>query len=401
MSTGFKKFELDTPNLKILLNQYLNPYIRPCWYEADSAPIITFLKSINKSAFPTPLYSLSALAERYGCREVQVKDESTFPNLNSFKGRGALWAMANICAKELDLPSTQLSYQTLSQALAKMAEPIHFVTATDGNHGAAVAYGANLMRQKATIFLPSGTEQSRINTVRNFGAQAIITDRNYDDTVELANNYAKNENAILLQDTSWAGYEEIPGFIMQGYASLAHELAQHTELPTHVFLQAGVGSFAAAMVAAFSEIALAQGKKAPIFISLEPLNAACIYQSLKSGKNTPVTDDLATIMAGLACGKTATLAWPTLQAGLFASLACADELALTGMRILANPTNEDPTIISGESGAIGIGVLEHIFAANRDLLENLGLNQDSRVLLISTEGATNPELWQKSTGKSL
>lgn len=344
-----------------------------------------FLASLG--AEPTPLRNLNCAAASLGLKSLHVKDEAPFLGLNSFKGRGALWAMAKISARIIAIPDADLDFSRLSGAFKECAQSLEFVAATDGNHGKAVAYGAKRLGQKAVIFMPAGASQARIEAIRSHEAECRVTNLNYDATVQIASEYAKKHGAIPIQDTAWPGYEEIPGWIMQGYATMAFEIAAQLngELPTHIFLQIGVGSFAGAIVAAFKLIAGQTGQLTPQFIGLEPEGAACFYESLASGKRQAVKGDLATVMDGLACGEVSSVAWPILAANVSAALRCPDKLALEGMAFLAAAQGSDPKIISGPSGAIGMGALANIMK-NSGLRAKLGLNSSARVLLISTEG---------------
>lgn len=350
---------------------------------------------------PTPLYKLTGMAKLLGLASIHIKDESGFLGLNAFKARGALWAITRVIARELGISEANLTLADLTDAAKK--SQMHFVTATDGNHGAAVAYAAKLLGQKATIFMPAGASAARVNAILNQGASCIVTSLSYDDAVRQAANYAQIHHAILLQDTAWRGYDEIPGWIMQGYVTMLAEICVQLDgkLPTHVFLQVGVGSFAAALTSALMAEAMKSAQPAPTIICMEPMSAACLYKSLlmADGSTHAVDGEMLTMMAGLACGELSTLAWPVLRANVLASASCADSLSALGMRLLAEPIAGDPVIISGESGAIGMGLLYHLMRKNDEWPAKLGLGSQSRALLVSTEGATDPRNWQTVTGK--
>lgn len=345
---------------------------------------------------PTPLRRLDALAKRLGLGRIYVKDESRFLNLNAFKGRGVLWACAKIIAEKTGLAVANLD------KLKAAAAGAHFVSATDGNHGAALACAAAIFGVKATIFMPKGASMARVAAIEKQGATCVQTDLVYDDAVRHAAAFADSNGAILAQDTAWRGYEKIPAWIMQGYAAMAPEILDQLEceMPTHVFLQVGVGSFAAAFASGIIEEARTANLPAPKIVCMEPENAACFYRSLAVGDGAAhaAPGDLNTLMAGLACGELSSLAWPILRDNAFAAITCPDSLAALGMRLLARPAGDDPFIISGESGAIGAGLLVHLMAEKPALAARLGLKADSRVLLVSTEGATDPALWQEITG---
>lgn len=359
-----------------------------------------FLAEFARAPF-SPLYELGRRAESLGLGALHVKDESEVLGLRSFKARGALWAVAQICAQMLGLRSPKLT--ELVSGLANLAHTPLLVSATDGNHGAAVSFAAKLLGLKAVIFMPYGSSAARVRGIETHGAACIVTRVNYDATVRLAADYANRHKGILVQDTAWPGYERIPALIMEGYGSIARETAAQLggKLPTHVLLQAGVGSFAAAMISSFNQIARDSGQKAPLYVSMEPHNANCVYRSIEAGdgKLHPVVGSLETLMAGLACGKPSSLAWPILRSGLTAALSLPDEFARSGIRQLASPLPGDPAIISGESGAPGMGAIDYVMRENASWQRLLGLDENARVLLIVTEGATDPASWEKITGK--
>ena len=241
----------------------------------------------------------------------------------------------------------------------------------------------------------SNKNQLFIKAIQNEGADASITEFNYDDAVRLANKRANENNWIMVQDTAWEGYEKIPLWIMQGYSTIMseiiEELEKNNEKPTHVFLQAGVGSFAGAMQALLKEI---YGLERPISIICEPHGANCIYKSFKENDGKPhnVTGDLKTIMAGLACGEPNTISWEVLKNYSNFSLSCEDSISAKGMRILSSPLGEDKRVISGESGAVGIGAFVTLYEKQdsyKELWEKLNINEESCILCISTEGDTD------------
>ena len=227
-----------------------------------------------------------------------------------------------------------------SKEIKKKLGDLTFITATDGNHGRGVAWMAKHLQQKSVVYMPKGSSQMRLKAIQAEGANASITDLNYDDAVRLANKKAKENNWIMVQDTAWKGYEKIPLWIMQGYSTIMseiiEELEKFKEKPTHVFLQAGVGSFAGAMQALLTEI---YGSEKPITIICEPHGANCIYNSFKAddGKPHNVTGDLKTIMAGLACGEPNTISWEILRDYSNFALSCDDSISAKGMMVLSAP----------------------------------------------------------------
>ena len=355
---------------------------------------------------PTPLTALDHLARRLGVSQVLVKDESKRFGLNAFKALGGSYAMARYLGEQLGLGRDQLTFEALGtpEAREKLGERT-FVTATDGNHGRGVAWAARQLGHRAVVYMPKGSVRERLENIRAQGAQAEITDLNYDDAVRLANRMGKEHGWILVQDTAWPGYEEIPAWIMEGYTTIAWELFQQLEdlggqMPTHLFLQAGVGSFAGAILGSF---AARLGKDCPITCIVEPDRADCLYRSARAadGKIHPVTGEMNSVMAGLCCGEPCTISWEIISPGAAAFLSCSDEYSAMGMRLLGRPEPGDPAVVSGESGAVGVGVLSAILHEEKleDLRWSLGLNESSRVLCISTEGDTDQANYQKIVGE--
>ena len=349
---------------------------------------------------PTPLHDLRGLARHWGLKSLLVKDESFRFGLNAFKVLGGSYALGRCLAQRADLPLSRLSRDALcSPALRARTGPLVFTTATDGNHGRGIAWTAQQLGQQAIVHMPKGSAQSRVDAIRAHGAQCAVTEHNYDDTVRMTWEQARLHGRIMVQDTAWEGYTDIPLWIMEGYMTLALEALEQSRardvLPTHVFLQAGVGSFAAATLGFLSA---ALGPQAPAFIIVEPHKAHCIYASAVAGDGKPhaVAGDLDTLMAGLACGEPNTLSWPLLRDYATAYISCSDALAANGMRILAAPLPGDAPVISGESGAVGMGVVHRLMThpAAKAQRDALGLGPASTVLLCSTEGDTAPDVWR-------
>ena len=350
------------------------------------------------SSFPiyqqTPLCSLSALASVLGVKSIEVKDESKRFGLNAFKVLGGSYALGRYIAEKLNKNIDELPAEAiLSQDVHQQLGALTFVTATDGNHGRGVAWTAAQLKQKSVVYMPKGSAQERLNNIRAEGAEAYITEYNYDDAVRLAAKHAEKKGWILVQDTTQDGYEDIPRWIMQGYTTMGYELVQQLqEAPTHLFLQAGVGSMAGAMAAFFASY---YGEQRPYIIIVEPNDADCIFRTAEAndGALHCVSGDMNTIMAGLACGEPCSLGWEMLKHCADAFIRCPDYAAADGMRILASPKDNDPVIISGESGASTLGCAANILSdpALQSLKEQLKLNEQSRLLFISTEGDTDKE----------
>ena len=348
---------------------------------------------------PTPLVYLDALSTQWSLGGIYVKDESHRFQLNAFKALGGLYAIATVICRRLGLEVGDVTFEQLvSEEIRTKVGPLLFVSATDGNHGRGIAWAARRLGQNAMIFMPKGSSPHRLERIRAEGAGAEIIDLNYDDAVRYAHQYAQEKGGILVQDTAWEGYEEIPTLIMQGYAVIMEEVLdslkkQGRPLPTHVFLQAGVGSFAGAMQGYLTE---RFGAQCPITVILEPKAVACHYRSAleNDGNIHPITGNFHTIMAGLSCGEPSLVSWRILHrdANVFAT--CADSIAATGMRILAAPLPGDRAVISGESGAVGMGLLSRLSTPvtqeEAALKQALRLDHTSHILLISTEGDTDP-----------
>lgn len=351
----------------------------------------------------TPLAKLSKMAEYLGLKEVYVKDESYRFGLNAFKVLGGSFAMAKYIAKETGRDVSELDYETLtSDALRKEFGQASFFTATDGNHGRGVAWAANRLKQKAVVYMPKGSTKTRLKNIQAEGAEATIEEVNYDECVRMAAAAAaKTKNGVVIQDTAWDGYEEIPSWIMQGYGTMALEANEQLmeagcDRPTHIFVQAGVGSLAGAVQGYFAN---RYPDNPPKVVVVEADAAACLYKGAKAGdgKEHIVDGDMQTIMAGLACGEPNTISWDILKNHVSVFAAAPDWVAAKGMRMLSSPLKGDPQVISGESGAAGFGVLACIMTMPeyKELKDALGLDGSSKVLLFSTEGDTDPDRYKE------
>jgi len=360
--------------------------------------IISKIRSFHKS-FPqydeTPLASLDELAHELNVGGIFVKDESYRFGLNSFKALGCTFALAGYIAQRLGIPVWELDYKTLPEAAKKLGE-FTFFAATDGNHGRAVAWAARELGQKAVIFMNKGCPQVRLEHIKREGAEASISELNYDDTIRYVTELAaKTPNSVIVQDTAWEGYEDIPGWIMQGYAVMVLEACEQlkaiNEKPTHLLIQAGVGAFAGAAQGYITNL---YDKSAPVSFVVEPHVAGCYHHSAKKGDGTieNVGGDMKTIMAGLACGEPSHISWDILKNNSDYFVTIEDEHAAKAMRVLGAPLGSDPRVISGESGASSMGFLLELLS-NKDLAElreSAGIDKDSKFLLFSTEGDTDP-----------
>ena len=347
----------------------------------------------------TPLANLNNMAEFLGLKSLFVKDESYRFGLNAFKVLGGSFAMARYIAEQLGKDVSQVDYNYLtSDKLKNEFGRATFFTATDGNHGRGVAWAANRLGQKAVVLMPKGTVKSRFDNIAKEGADVTIEDVNYDECVRKANQMAEQtEHGIMVQDTAWDGYEKIPAWIMQGYGTMASEAAEQiTDRPTHIFIQAGVGSLAGAVQGYFANL---YKDNPPKVIIMEAQAADCLYQSAKAGdgKIRFVDGDLNTIMAGLACGEPNTISFDILKNHSAFFVSCPDWVSEKGMRMLAAPIKGDVQVTSGESGAVGMGLIYTLMKnpEYKELKNAIGLDENSSVLMFSTEGDTDPENYKK------
>ncbi len=351
----------------------------------------------------TPLAKLDGLAKYLGVNNLCVKDESYRFGLNAFKVLGGSFAMANYIAEECGRDVADMTYDYLtSEELAKDFGQATFFTATDGNHGRGVAWAANKLGQKAVVHMPKGSTKPRFDNIAAEGATVTIEEVNYDECVRMAAAEADEcERGVIVQDTAWEGYEKIPAWIMEGYGTMASEAAEQLRSaainrPTHVFVQAGVGSLAGAVVGYFTNLF---PENPPTFVVMEAQEAACLYKSAVEADGGPhfVTGDMPTIMAGLACGEPNIQGWDILKNHVTAFVSCPNWVSALGMRILGAPVPGDPRVISGESGAVGAGLIATMMQDPEyaELRELIGLDQTSNILMFSTEGDTDPEHYLK------
>jgi diaminopropionate ammonia-lyase len=375
--------------------------------------VLAFHRSIEGYA-PTPLVRLRHLASLLGVKSMYVKDESFRFGLNAFKALGGSYAIASYLAGKLGLDISQLPYERLiSKEVRNRLGEVTFVTATDGNHGRGVAWTAHKLQQKCVVYMPKNTVRERLENIRALGAKADITDMNYDDTVRLSSREAAEHGWVMVQDTSWTGYEDIPRSIIQGYTTLLAEAVEQLETehggqrPTHVFVQAGVGSLAAAVAGYIANVYGSSSEGGPTIAVVEPENAACIFDTLcaEDGEIHAVGGDLHTIMAGLACGEPVTVGIDLLANYVDFVVSMPDYVAAQGMRVLSNPTRvregepatvpdgrtADQRIISGESGAASFGFAYEVLTnpALAGAKRALGVNSESVLFFVSTEGDTD------------
>ena len=335
----------------------------------------------------TPLIELKNFK---GVRSIFIKDESQRFGLKAFKGLGGIWAIYRVISRELGLTNPTLD--EIFQHRDKIAD-MTFVTTTDGNHGKGVSWAAGLFGCKSFVFMPRGTVEVRAQAIRDAGSATVtITDLCYDDCVKYTARLAEENHWHLIQDTSWAGYEDIPAQIMLGYTTLAYEALQQMNWrrPTHIFLQAGVGSMAGAIAAVFAETFK---DACPRITIVEPTEVACFYETMRIGDGLihSATGNGRTMMAGLNCATPCELAWKILRRFAADTAAISDDIAADAMRCLAAQG-----IISGESGSAGFA-LANAALDSPELRRALELDADSIIFVINTEGATDPLNYVKIT----
>jgi diaminopropionate ammonia-lyase len=370
---------------------------------------------------PTPLHRLPALAQSLGVAKLFYKDESTRFILKSFKALGGAYAVFRLIQQAVakQHPDHVASpEEVISGKFKNIVSQLTVTCATDGNHGRSVAWGAQTFGCRCVIYVHSTVSQGRADAISALGAEVIRVQGNYDNSVHHAAQQAERHGWTVVSDTTYEGYRDIPIDVMHGYGVMSQEiveqLGQATDQatnqvpnhgpdqaddqipPTHVIVQAGVGAFAASVCAVFW---LMWGDKRPNFIVVEPDNAACLLASAQAGELVTIQGDLDTVMAGLACGEVSPVAWEILSTGVDAFTTVSDHYALEGMKILANPSKDDIAIVSGETGTTGLALL---LAAKKDtcLADALKLNSQSSVLILGSEGDTDPEIYDQVVGQT-
>jgi diaminopropionate ammonia-lyase len=332
----------------------------------------------------------TAIADRLGLGRVVVKDESRRFGLPSFKVLGASWATFR--ALQIRTGRTLDSWTSLDELRRELAflRPFTLAAATDGNHGRAVAHMARLLGFGARVFVPEGTAAARIRAIESEGAAVTVVEGDYDETIRRSAQEA-GERCLVIDDTSWPGYEDIPRFVIEGYSTIFAEVDGQLEArPGAVFVPIGVGALAAAAVDFFKR------GGSTVAVGVEPERAACVLASLRAGRIVTVPGPHTSIMAGLNCGTPSPLAFPVLRDGLDYCVAIEDSFAEGAMRTLAANG-----IVSGETGAAALGGLEAILARDDadSIREAIGLDRRSTVLVLSTEGATDPDSYLRIVGR--
>jgi diaminopropionate ammonia-lyase len=320
---------------------------------------------------PTPLIKLNKLNKELKLKNIYYKDEDKRFDLKSFKALGGAFAVYKIASEKKNI--------TVS-------------TATAGNHGRSVAWGAQRLGLKCKIFISEFVSESRADAMRNLDAEVIRVRGNYDNSLKECIKQSNENNWEIVQDVSWEGYKEVPRLIMAGYTIMIKEIIDEIDINsiTHVFLQAGVGGMAAAMIAGFAKLS----KNIPKFIIIEPENADCVFQSIKNNKPTRIDIKKETIMGGMSCGDVSSVAWEILKNSTNYCLTIPDKAISTAVALLAESRLSDEKIIGGECAVPGLIALIGSFN-NKEYLDKLQLNSESNILLFGCEGLTDKAMYQK------
>jgi len=349
---------------------------------------------------PTPLVALPGLARAAGLEALWYKDEGGRFGLGSFKALGGAYAVSSLLADELE------SRHGIAGATAEalrggryrdLTAAITVASATDGNHGRSVAWGARQFGCGCVIYIHAEVSAGREAALRDQGAEVVRVDGNYDASVARCAADAAENGWFVVSDTSWEGYRDIPGRVMAGYSVLVSEAIEQLggQRPSHVFVQGGVGGIAATVLEVLWQ---AWDEDRPRFVVVEPELAACLYASAVAGRPQAVEVEEETLMAGLSCGEISLLAWDSLGTGADDFMTIPEDLVAPAMRLLADGPDGDRPLVAGESAVAGLAGL---LAARRNpaLAAALGLDEHSRVMVFGTEGATDPVIYEELTGR--
>ena len=346
---------------------------------------------------PSPLHYLNGLAESLGVKQIYYKDESERFGLKSFKALGGAYAVACVLRSYLKkiLPNVDIQNKDiLSGKYSDLLKEFTVATATDGNHGRSVAWGAQQCGINCFIYMHKAVSKNRAIAVEKFGAKVVWVDGNYDDSVDLIKQDAIKNNWQIISDTSYVGYTYIPKFVMAGYTVMTQEIFKQLDnelIPTHIIIQGGVGGLAASICA--HSIAL-WGSKRPKFIVVEPETADCLYQSAILGKPKMVQIEKETLMGGLSCGEVSLIGWDILKNNTNDFITISDDNVRSAMRLMAKGVCEDPSIEAGESAVAGIAMLMELENLKK-IKSKLNIDESSRILLFGTEGATDQNMYDQ------
>ncbi len=405
--------------MTFLLNVHHTPDVltRHPLFDKHRARAVTELLAQYFDYRPTPLVSLPQTARRIGVAAVFIKDEGARLGLKSFKSLGGAYAVIRLLLRvasrqlgrevsvtelprpvtgSLALPSGDAKDFPGNPELARVAAGMTFACATDGNHGQSVAAGARLVGARAVIYVHQAVSPERRQAIARFGAEIKLVAGGYDDAVAESARESAAYGWTLLSDTSWPGYTEVPAWVMQGYTAMVHEISKQIDAPaTHVFLQAGVGGFAAAVATCLHSVFSPR----PRVVVVEPRQAACLLASARSGERVKIDPGPPTIMAMLECYEPSLLAWELLKPLASAFMTVDDSDAVAAMKTLANPLADAEVVVAGESGSAGLAGLCKA-GADPAIKAALGLGPQSRVLLVNTESATDEARYQAAVGRS-
>ena len=384
-----------------------NPNVQRCAYPAPLRQLLN-VDAARESrhwlagwqgqfAGTSPLRALPQLAHQLGVGHIDLKDEASRSPLASFKVLGAPVALLRLIRRHWPDAGFEPAELLAGRHAAQLKDWV-VISATDGNHGRALAAAAQSVGCRCVIVLHAQVSPEREEPIAALGAEIVRITGNYDASVHEAARLAAMHGWQVVSDTSYPGYEDVPRDVMQGYAVIAHELwpDEHPQGPdySHVILQGGVGGFAAGVLSYFWE---RLGARRPVFVVVEPQQADCLYQSALLGRPAATAGTVDSVMAGLACGEASPLAWRFLQPGIDHFMTVSDAQAVQAMGVLARGDAGDVPVLSGESGAAGLAALQAL-AVSTAWRAQVGLGAASRVLLISTEGATAPALYTALTG---
>jgi diaminopropionate ammonia-lyase len=352
---------------------------------------------------PTPLHDLPGLARAIGVGALWYKDEGGRFGLGSFKALGGAYAVYRWLADKIAAKTgaRPVSAELLAGRHGDLAKTLTVATATDGNHGRSVAWGASLFGCRCIVYIHATVSEGRKTAIEKYGAEVRRIDGDYDDSVRICAEESEKNGWQVISDTSYQGYRDIPKLVMQGYGVMVDETLDALErrggaAPTHLFIQAGVGGLPAAVIARLWQ-RLEDAR--PYVVIVEPDLADCVYQTALAGRLARASGNLDTLMAGLAAGEVSPLAWAVMKPGANAFMTLPDDAAVHAMQTLATGIDGDPKIVGGEAGVGGLaGLLAS--AADPIVREALGLRSDSRILLFGSEGDTDPALYEKLVGRS-
>ena len=330
-----------------------------------------------KTYKPTPLVELNKLSNHLNIDKIYYKDEGFRFHLKSFKALGGAFAVDKIVK------------QTKTNTVA---------TATAGNHGRSVAWGAQRLGINCKIFISEFVSEERASAMRSLGAEVIRVKGNYDASLKECLKKSQENNWEIVQDVSWENYMDVPKYIMAGYSVMIKEIIDelNDQKITHVFLQAGVGGMAAAAIAGFAKFS----KNIPSFIIVEPEDAECVLESIKNSKPTSIDIKKESIMGGMSCGDVSTVAWEILKNSANYCLSISDEGISSTVALLSNKDLSKNKIIAGECGVPGIISLISLMK-DQEKTKKVGINENSKVLLIGCEGLTDQKMYDQLLSSGL